>query len=63
MGETQIVNIGVPPYDGEYTVIPKPVDQTLNVNGKKMLADVVIKAIPKEYGLVTYDQSKTITVS
>ena len=59
----QTVLVPPDPYTGDYEVTPKPVEQTLNANGKYMLSDIVVKAIPQEYGLVTYDQSKTITVS
>lgn len=63
MGETQIVNIGAPPYRGEYTVTPTANGTVLKTKNTRMTDDVTIKAIPEKYGLVTYDQSKTITVS
>lgn len=50
-------------YEGEYEMTPKTTEQTLHTNGKLLSADVIIKAIPKEYGLVSYDQNRTITVS
>jgi hypothetical protein len=50
-------------YDGDYEVIPKGVPQVLSTWGKLMSADVKVAAIPQNYGLVSYNQSKTITVS
>lgn len=50
-------------YEGEYEVTPKQVEQSLHTSGKMLTADVIVKAIPKEYGLVSYDQDRTITVS
>lgn len=50
-------------YEGEYEVTPKTTEQSLPTSGKRLTADVIIKAIPKEYGLVSYDQDRTITVS
>ena len=59
----QTVLVPPEPYIGDYEFTPKTVNQTLDVGGKYMLSDVVIKAIPQEYGLVTYDQSKSITIT
>ena len=50
-------------YDGSYEVTPQRVDQALQTKGKVLTADVIVKAIPKEYGLVSYNQDKAITVS
>lgn len=50
-------------YEGEYEVTPKTTEQSLHTSGKLLSADVIIKAIPKEYGLVSYDQNRAITVS
>ena len=54
--------IEVPEYDGPYEVTPQPEDQILRTGQKILTEDMIVKAIPKEYGLVTYDQSRTITV-
>jgi hypothetical protein len=51
------------PYQGDYTITPKPQQQTLLTRDKLMQEDLIINPIPKEYGLVTYDNRKTITVS
>lgn len=50
------------PYRGSYEVTPTVDEQILATAQKLMAEDVIVKAIPKEYGLVTYDQSRTITV-
>lgn len=50
-------------YDGSYEVIPQTVPQVLSTRGKMMSADVKIGAIPQNYGLVSYNQDKAITVS
>ena len=58
----QFYNIGVPEYDGSYTVEPSEFETVLSCEGKKMLENVVISPIPSNYGLITWDGS-TITVS
>ena len=50
-------------YKGPYEVTPTGEQQILPTKGLSMQSDVVVKAIPREYGLVTYDQTRTITVS
>ena len=59
----QIVNIAGDPYKGAYAVAPKTEQQILPTKGKTMAEDVTIHPIPKEYGLITYDHNRTITVS
>ena len=46
-----------PAYDGPYTVTPGAEAQTLETNGKRMTADVVVEAIPNNYGLVEWNGS------
>lgn len=53
---------GIDPYTGAYEITPQPVQQTIETAGKYLEQDMIIHPIPKEYGRVTYDQSKTITV-
>ena len=49
-------------YDGPYTVTPGAEAQTLSTNGMRMIADVVVGAIPQSYGLITWNGSAlTIT--
>lgn len=51
-----------PWYDGPYEATPSRTAQTLPTNGYRMAGDVLIAAIPSNYGLITYDGS-VITVS
>jgi hypothetical protein len=51
------------PYTGTYEITPTEEDQTLETNGKLMSGNVVVKAIPEEYGRVTYDNRKVITIT
>ena len=50
-------------YDGVYEVTPTTEAQVLKTKQKLLKEDVVVAAIPKEYGLVTYNQDKTITIT
>lgn len=43
-----------PEYEGSYTVTPGSEPQTLQTNGKRMTADVVVGAIPRNYGLISW---------
>lgn len=50
-------------YYGEYEITPNAETQILGTSQKLMEKDVVVAPIPKEYGLVTYNQDKTITIT
>lgn len=50
------------PYSGDYEITPSSEVQTLQTNGKRMTADVVINPIPQNYGLITWNGS-FLTVS
>ena len=50
-------------YDGVYEITPTTEPQTLPTARKIMAADVIVNAIPKEYGLVTYNQDKIIKIT
>ena len=50
-------SVNVPTYIGEYTFTPITVAQEIDVQGKKMLHNVVIEPIPNNYGLVTWNGS------
>ena len=58
----QVVTVAPDPYTGSYEVTPDLHAQILATSGKTMLNDVVVHPIPSNYGRVTYDQTKTITV-
>lgn len=44
-------------YSGAYEVTPTSQEQTLYTNNLLMADDVIIKAIPNNYGLITYNGS------
>lgn len=50
-------------YTGEVEITPSPEEQVLHTTGKLLAEDVVIKPIPNNYGLVTYDNRKIITIT
>ena len=50
-------------YEGEYEVTPTVNEQILETKNKLMTEDIKIQAIPKEYGLVTYNQNKVIRIT
>lgn len=62
-GEVQIVETGGEPYEGDYAVTPKAEKQVMLTKGKTLIDDITINPIPREYGLITYDHKRTITVS
>lgn len=62
-GEVHIVKDVGEPYRGDYAVTPKVEKQVMQTKGKYMVDDVVVNPIPPEYGLITYDHNRTITVS
>lgn len=50
------------PYTGDYIITPTSEDIVLQTNGKRMIDNVTIKAIPQKYGLITWNGS-FLTVS
>lgn len=54
--------IGGDAYTGPYEVVPTQERQRLSTAGKSMIQDIVVEAIPKNYGLITYNGFE-ITVS
>ena len=50
------------PYDGVYEVTPSDTEQTLTTKDLRMKNDVIIKPIPQNYGLITWNGS-FLTVS
>ena len=56
-----IYGTDIPPYEGEYTVTPSEVTQTLPTSGTKLDQDVVVEPIPSNYGRISYSGS-VITV-
>jgi hypothetical protein len=62
-GEVHVVSDDSEPYEGDYAVTPMAEKQVMPTKGKYMTDDVVVNPIPQEYGLITYDHNRTITVS
>ena len=46
-----------PTYQGPYTVTPTQSAQVLPTEGTRMAHDVVVEAIPSNYGLITWNGS------
>lgn len=59
---TTVTYSPLPHYSWAYEVTPSSETQTLATTGKVMDGDVVIRPIPSNYGLITWDGS-TLTVS
>ena len=57
----EVIGGGIP-YSGAYTVRPQPYAQTLEPATHVLDRDIVVEAIPNNYGLITYNGS-VITVS
>jgi len=52
----------IPQYSGETEITPTRQEQILSTSGKMVNSSIVVKPIPNNYGLITYDGHK-ITVS
>lgn len=65
-GEIQEVSTGggnLPKYTGPYEIEPAAQEQILKTRDKRTTEDIIIKPVPKEYGLVTYNQDKTLRIT
>ena len=51
------------PYTGVYEATPTNSIQVFETATKMMGKNFIVNPIPKEYGLVTYDQDRTITIT
>ena len=51
-----------PDYSGEYEFTPQDVEQVIQTKKKVLLDNIIIRPIPQNYGLITYNGS-FITVS
>lgn len=51
-----------PLYQGPYTVTPGPERQILDTQNTEVTRQIVVEAIPQNYGLITYN-GRVITVS
>lgn len=50
------------PYEGAYEIVPSSEDQILQTNNLRMTDNVTVKAIPNNYGLITWNGA-ILTVS
>ena len=57
-----ITVVAPPVYEGGYTFTPSDTRQTVPTGGKKLLEDITIKPIPRNYGLISWNGS-VLTVS
>lgn len=59
----RVINTGsAPPYEGDYEVTPSAEEQRLPTADRLLDKDIVVKPIPKNYGMITYNGYE-ITVS
>ena len=59
---TPVTITDLPVYDGAYEVTPTQETQVLDTALKAMSGDVIVKPIPSNYGLITWNGS-VLTVS
>lgn len=59
---TAMRDVVYPIYDGPVEITPSGDEQILETTQKTTMSDIVIKPIPNNYGLISWDGS-TITVS
>ncbi len=50
-------------YEGECEITPTEEKQVLSTSQKLVKEDIIIKPIPQNYGRITYNQDKTITIT
>lgn len=55
---SEIQGGGGTPYQDAYEATPSNEEQVLQTQGKTMLHDFILRKIPPNYGLVTWDGSK-----
>ena len=53
--QVRTVYIEHPEYEGYYNVTPGTLPQTLNTRDRLLTQDVIVGAIPQNYGLVTWN--------
>lgn len=59
----RVIDTGsAPPYEGDYEVTPSAEEQTLPTANRLLNKNIVVKPIPQNYGLITYNGYE-ITVS
>lgn len=61
-GGLSISTGSIPAYHGETTITPSTEEQVISCGGLAMPTDIVVEAIPSNYGLITWD-GVTLSVS
>ena len=59
---TGSLSLGVPTYNGPYSIIPSNETKTLSTRNKTLNQNITIEPIPSNYGLVTWNGS-VLTIS
>lgn len=54
---------GGEPYEGPHTVTPTNETQVLETKNKVMSENLIVNPIPNNYGLVTYNQDRNLTIT
>lgn len=52
---TYTITVGADPYKGEYVITPSREQQVLQTKHLSMSENVVIKPIPQNYGMISYN--------
>ena len=50
-------------YEGSYEVTPMAEVQIIPTAQKYLAKNIIIQKIPEQYGLITYDQDRAITIT
>lgn len=62
-GASEYIDVVKPPdYEGMYEVTPSAEEQELPTQNRTMLANIIVRPIPQNYGLITWTGS-VLTVS
>lgn len=61
-GGLSISTSGIPAYHGETTITPSTEEQVISCGGLAMPTDIIVEAIPSNYGLISWD-GVTLSVS
>ena len=53
----------IPKYEGAYEVTPSDQGQILPTAGRMLKEDIKVGKIPEQYGLISYNQDRIITIT
>lgn len=57
------IGVEIDPYEGPFEATPTDKAQVFQTGGKLMGNNFVVNPIPKEYGLISYNQDGIITIT